>query len=426
MQRLRPAFTSCVVTALALTLALALASGCAPKRAEAPELDSIPRGGLVNAQGRHVSDAEFLKVARLADYILVGETHDSPCDHAAQARLMATMLAAGVPFAAGLEMVGADKQHVIDDYLAGAIEREQLPHELDWMNTWGYAYPFYEPFFLMAKEFDFPLLALNIPRAVLDKLPAAPGAVPMDQPLDGQALGLSMEEAAHLPERVISPTREQRETLRLSYEQHLRITENLGTGGDTGFERFLTVQSLWDTTMAENAVAARRELGLPVFILAGLGHVEYGWGIPHRIKTLAPEAKILTVAPWRGGALPDPEAADIFFACPIVHKSRIGLVLRWTEAEDGAQAEVVEVEDDSRAARADFQEGDILLSAGGEPVRTMWDLHLAAMKAREAEGVLPVTVLRRGQEVTLDLDVSAPPTPPTPPMDKPEQEAEAI
>lgn len=86
------------------------------------------------------------------------------------------------------------------------------------------------------------------------------------------------------------------------------------------FHQFITVQSLWDTVMAENAVRVRQLEGSPVVVLAGSGHVENGWGIALRLQSLDPEAKVLLVMPWRADPaveLPPEALGDVFFSCPL-------------------------------------------------------------------------------------------------------------
>jgi len=58
------------------------------------------------------------------------------------------------------------------------------------------------------------------------------------------------------------------------------------SAAERAFARFQLVQSLWDTAMAENAVAVRVRTGRPVIVLSGSGHVDNGWGVAHRLATL--------------------------------------------------------------------------------------------------------------------------------------------
>lgn len=91
------------------------------------------------------------------------------------------------------------------------------------------------------------------------------------------------------------------------------------------FHQFITVQSLWDTVMAENAVRVRKLEGSPVVVLAGSGHVENGWGIALRLQSLDPGAKVLLVMPWRADPadeLPPAGLGDVFFSCPLPPDAR--------------------------------------------------------------------------------------------------------
>jgi hypothetical protein len=91
------------------------------------------------------------------------------------------------------------------------------------------------------------------------------------------------------------------------------------------FERFLTVQSLWDTVMAENAVRAKAREGAPVVVLAGSGHVDFAWGIARRLERLDPGSGVLLVAPWRAhptDTQPPEGMADVYFHCPLPPDAR--------------------------------------------------------------------------------------------------------
>jgi hypothetical protein len=132
---------------------------------------------------------------------------------------------------------------------------------------------------------------------------------------------------------------------------------------DKELDRFMIVQSAWDSKMAESAAEARNKYEKPVAVLAGGGHVEYGWGIAYRLLVLDPGAATLQVMPWRGDGRWIPRPRTCFYYCPETHASRLGFTL---EARDKS-ALVVEVQPGSAAAKAGFAAGDILTAAAASP-----------------------------------------------------------
>jgi len=281
----------------ATLLAVAALGGCAHAR-PAPE-PTVERG-FFGPDGGLIGEAEVANAAAGAAYVLVGEAHDSACDHEMQAALLEALAANGSPPLVGLEMVAVNQQDVLDRFGDGSIDLAELPDALDWRNNWGVDFAIYEPIFATARRWGLPLLGLNLPRGLVRDV-ARLGVE-----------GLPPEERARLPE-IVPPPPEQEAMLRESWEAH--AGQGHAGGGEEGFRRFVLVQSLWDSQMAAAAISWRRALGRePVAILAGAGHVVHGWGIAWRLRAMEPEATILSVVPWRDEP-PTSEPGTIAFRC---------------------------------------------------------------------------------------------------------------
>jgi uncharacterized iron-regulated protein len=394
-------------TTLAATLAAL--GGCAGRHpsAGAPlQAPTVAPETLVTATGAPLSPAAFAGDMRDLAYLLLGEEHPNPCDHLAQAATIRRLVKSGVRPAIGLEMVPADLQPILDAFNRGALAVADLPRALDWRHTWGFDFELYAPIFETAREFDLPVFALNAPQGLAHKV----GKVGLD--------ALTPAERASLPGTILPPPPAQVEELRTLFATHAALFAKAGksakatSGGRDPFDAFLTVQSLWDTQMASRARYARAQTGRPVVIVAGGGHVEQGYGIAHRLRTLDPGAKVVSIMPWRGGDLPDASDADSFYVCPAMHKSRLGLTLSQEESgpdkKPGALL-VTDVTAGSPAALAGLLPGDAMTEVGGKPATALVDLHTAAIAARQASAPLRLTVRRAGEILTIAIPLQAGP-----------------
>lgn len=389
-----------------LAVLLTALGGCAGvTRAGAPATVAVPPESLVTASGtRLVGNAWTRDVA----YVLVGEEHPNPCDHLAQAAVIRRLAAAGLRPVIGLEMVPADRQDILDAFNRGALAVDDLPRALDWPHTWGFDFRLYAPIFQAARDLRLPVFACNVPTGLARKVGRAGLAA------------LTPAERAALPGTIIPPAPAQETELREFFEQHqAMLRQARGQGRPTPAKAasrdplaaFLTVQSLWDTQMASRARYARALYDRPVVVVAGTGHVEHGWGIARRLRILDPGAAIVLVLPWRGDAQPDQVAADLFYACPVSHHSRLGMTFtQEAPAPDGKPVPplVTEVVPDSPAAQAGLLAGDALTAAGGRPVTSLTDLHLAGLAAAKAGKPLVLTVHRGGEDVTVTIPLTRP------------------
>lgn len=457
------AFLPCVPLLLLVLLSVLLAGGCAVARpspgsggtggAAGTNTPRLPDGTLVTASRageiRAMDPADAAREALRHDYILLGESHTSACDHRAQAAFVTALLAEGARPAVGLEMVPRDGQPVLDGFSRGATPLADLPAALDWGKTWGYDFELYKPVFAVADWARLPVHGLNVPQRVVRQVSR------------GGLEAVPEADRVWLPPSIIAPAPEQRATLAAIFREHAamragRAAQDKGQPGQTSppppagpatsadlatsadpagaspaapsqspdpapapasvddaeaLERFLLVQSLWDSAMAHEAVRVRVVHGGPVVILAGGGHVEYGWGIARRIRLLDPDARVLLVMPWRiapdavagdkptgpsagsGDSPPDAAQADIFWVCraepepprPVPGmpaaggpaRPRLGLLLQ--QEPDGARVE--QVEPGSVAERAGFRPGDLILRVGDRAVDSLRVLHEAGAAA---------------------------------------------
>ncbi|MGE4503986.1 MAG: ChaN family lipoprotein [Desulfovibrionaceae bacterium] len=364
-------------------LLAAVLSGCAAKQAPPLTLAFLPeRGEFLSSSGERLSFHQALALAAGAEYVVLGEGHRNACDHDIQQRVARGLAEAGAKPgepgpAIGLEMVPANLQPVLDRFNAGEIAPEDLDRELDWNATWGYPYALFEPLFALAQERSLPVGALNVPRDTVRRLG------------EGGLESLTPEDREYVASSIIGQLPETVETLRAVFAMHEGLEPS-----EERFERFVLVQSAWESTMAERAVALRERTGRPVLVLAGAGHVEGGDGIPRRIRLLDPGARVEAFVPVRD-VYDFAPGGQVAFYCPADYASRMGMTL---EVRQG-RVTVTDVTPAGRAAGAGLRPGDVLLSAQGVEVRGLMDLHRAGKLAHDTNRSLVFEVERSGASV---------------------------
>lgn len=119
------------------------------------------------ADGEKVALSRMASAAALTDVILVGESHDTPAHHELQLNLLRVLHEQGLPVSLGVEMVQSDYQQQLDAWVAGELSeaRMQQVFELNWSD-----WPMYRDIFLFARQQRIPMVALNVPRALIRKI----------------------------------------------------------------------------------------------------------------------------------------------------------------------------------------------------------------------------------------------------------------
>jgi uncharacterized iron-regulated protein len=173
---------------------------------------------LYDGGGREMGHQEMLDLCVRSNVILFGEIHEHSLVHQLQLELTRDLVEIKKgDLMLGAEMLEADNQLVVDEYLAGLIEHEHLVREA---KVWGNYDADYRPLVDVAKEHGLRFIATNIPRRyaslvaregmkALDRLSdeakrsIAPLPIPMDLSTPGyrQAMEIGMAHGAHLDAR---------------------------------------------------------------------------------------------------------------------------------------------------------------------------------------------------------------------------------
>ncbi len=115
---------------------------------------------LFDKNGKKVSYDKLLKASLKTQVVLFGEYHNNSVSHWLQLELTKDV-AAKTPVVLGAEMIEADNQTQLNQYLKGEIDQKKLDSTARlWKN-----YPTdYKPLVDFAKENNFDFIATNIPR----------------------------------------------------------------------------------------------------------------------------------------------------------------------------------------------------------------------------------------------------------------------
>jgi len=205
-----------------------------------------------------------------AKVVYLGETHDRPQDRQLQLQIIQQLQARNPQIAIAMEMFQIPYQGAIDRYLTGKLSERDLIEQTEYNQRWGYAWESYAPILRFAKEKKLPVLALNTPSEIIRQVAKAG--------LD--SLTLQQREIIPPVSEIRTDNTAYRQMLAKAFQQH----QHSSHGHSNGFDRFFLAQVLWDETMAAeitNFVKANPKY--QVVVIAGQGHIIYGYGIPSRV-----------------------------------------------------------------------------------------------------------------------------------------------
>jgi len=202
-----------------------------------------------------------------APVILVGERHDAPSHHTLQLEIIKGLQAKGRPLAIGMEMFEGPSQPVLDAWISGLASEHALwkVYESNWRNIpWN----LYEDILYYARDHKIPLIALNAPRGIVQRVS------------QHGASALSKEDLLQLPSGInLEVSEDYLEFIGSAYPAH-------GRGGEA-------FRHICEAQMLRNRVMARRVsdyLALhpekTVVVLAGGGHAREKGGIPEELGKL--------------------------------------------------------------------------------------------------------------------------------------------
>jgi uncharacterized iron-regulated protein len=299
--------------------------------------------------------------------VFVGESHDQYQHHLNQLAIIKGLHAKHSDLAIGLEFFFQPYQEVLDRYIAGEIDEAELIRETDYFNRWRFDYRLYRPIFRYAKEQGIPLIALNLEKEITSQV----GREGIES--------LSEEMKQRIPAEIDRDNEAYRSRLKTVFDAHPHRE-------DSDFEQFLDVQLLWDEGMAEQAAKWMKEHPAShMVILAGVGHLIYGDGIPSRLarRIDASQAIVLNV---NNSIDMDPDLADYLVLAgeqKLPPSGKLGVFL---DVESSPPV-VSGFTQESGAAEAGLKEKDQLISIDDQPIDSYADLRIALMDREVGETV---------------------------------------
>jgi len=322
-------------------------------------------------------------IKRLAEdrVVYVGETHDRFSHHLLQLEVIRQFHQLSPKMAIGLEFFQQPFQSALDDYIAGRSTEAEMLLSTEWYDRWRFDYRLYRPVMNYAREHKIPLVALNVPRELIERVSAV-----------GLA-GLDENERGQLPEQMDSDDERYRERIMSVYQSHPKSEAS-------SFERFLEVQLAWDEGMAEQIVRyLQANSASSMVVLTGTGHLMHGTGIPNRVnRRMSIKSHILLPA---DSTVLNPDIADFLVFVDQVELPEAGLMGVMLD-DRGTAVRISGVVPESAAARAGVLEGDVIQRLNGAEVRSVADIKIGMLDKSPGELVLLQLLRKRlvmGEEI---------------------------
>lgn len=228
--------------------------------------------GIFDTKGNKASYNEIVKSANKKDVILFGELHDNPINHWLQLELTKDIYKNSKELVLGAEMMEADNQLIINEYLTGLVPAKKLIAEA---KTWPNFKTDYLPLLKFSKENNLQFIATNIPRRY--------ASIVYHHGIDTLA---SLSEEA---KRYIAPLPMQYDTSLSSYKEILAM--GMGHGGDN----LPKSQAIKDATMS-HFIMKNWKKGSTFIHFNGAFHSKNYEGINWYLKQENKKIKTLTIS----------------------------------------------------------------------------------------------------------------------------------
>lgn len=251
--------------------------------------------------GAPLPHPDLIARAAAARVVLLGERHDRADHHRLQLHVAAA-LAGRRPVALGFEMFPARVDPVLAEWVAGGLSEADFLSRTDWPACWGFDAGLYLPLFRFCREMGIPMFGLNVRRDLV----RAVGASGWDGVEDALKEGLTRPAP--------SPAAYRRFIFELT--GGARPSRKAQSPDDPAFDGFVAAQEVWDRAFAERLARMSRDAPERLAIgIMGMGHVQFGGGVPWQLRALGiPDC--LALVPTDAADPCDPAAADASLILP--------------------------------------------------------------------------------------------------------------
>lgn len=311
---------------------------------------------------RLLSIPDIVKKADGRKIIYIGEVHDKFEHHRAQYEVLRELYEKNRNIVIGMEMFQKQFQKPLDDYISGAIEEREFLKKSQYFKRWGFDYTLYREILLFAREYKIPVAALNIRNEIVSKV------------FKEGLSSLTADERKEIPPDMDISDMAYKSRLKELFEGH-RNSES------RNFDFFYEAQVLWDESMAHNLAAFMREnAGSQAVVIAGMGHLAFGSGIPKRAKRLNGEdyLVILNDADVENGI-----SDFMLFAQPIAAPVTPKLMVSLKE-EDG-RVKVQDFQPNSVSEKAGLKRDDVILALDDTKVEGIDDVKIFLLYKKKGD-----------------------------------------
>lgn len=191
----------------------------------------------------------------------------------------------------GMEMFQIPFQKSLNDYISGNITEKEFLKQTEYFKRWGYDYNLYREIINFAKTKNIPIIALNQRSEIISNV-SREGLDILDKLTDNEKkdinVYMNISSISELKLLSILYDDNYRDRLKETFDQHDIELKRLGRNFELkNFDYFYQSQILMDETMARSIDEfMRQNPDYQMVVLAGVGHLTYGSGVPKRVYQL--------------------------------------------------------------------------------------------------------------------------------------------